>query len=142
MYATQAFQQYQTMQAQTADRGELVVMLYQGAIKFLSRASSAMKEDSMQEAHNNIVRAQDIIAELMGSLDLDAGEIARNLFRIYDYMHYRLVEANVQKDVQAISEIVELLRDLLPAWQYAAREVRANRSNEQSSVVSSLGPVA
>lgn len=127
MHAAQAYQQYKTLQAQTADRGELVVMLYQGALKFLGHATAALRAGRLQEAHNNIVRCQDIIAELMASLDLDAGEIARNLYRIYEYMHYRLVEANIRKDPQPAAEVERLLRELLPAWQAAAQEVRAQR---------------
>ncbi len=142
MYAAQAYQQYQIMQTQTADRGELVVMLYQGAIKFLTRASTAMRGGNLQDAHNNIIRSQDIVAELMSSLDLDVGEIAHNLFRVYEYMHYRLVEANLRKDPQIIDEVAGLLRELLPAWQSAAKEVRAGSLKSRGLAVTSIARVA
>ena len=131
MYNTRAYQQYSTMQAQTADRGELVVMLYQGAIKFLSRASAALQAGNLLDAHNGLVRGQDIIAELMGSLNPEVDEISNNLFRVYEYMHYRLVEANMHKDPQPIEEVTQLLRELLPAWQQAAVEARLQRSQSQ-----------
>ncbi len=122
----QPYQQYQEMDVQTADRGELVVMLYQGAIKFLGRAVLAIEEGRVEEAHGNIVRGQDIIAELMASLNLETGELAYNLFRIYEFMHYRLVQANIRKDPEPVEDVLGLLRDLLPAWQQAAREARRN----------------
>lgn len=131
MYNTRAYQQYSTMQAQTADRGELVVMLYQGAIKFLSRAAAALQAGNVLDAHNGLVRGQDIIAELMGSLNPEVDEISNNLFRVYEYMHYRLVEANMHKDPQPIEEVTQLLRELLPAWQQAAVEARLQRSQSQ-----------
>ncbi|MCL4533647.1 MAG: flagellar export chaperone FliS [Bacteroidetes bacterium] len=129
MHTMQAYQQYRTTEAQTAGRGDLVVMLYEGAIRFLYRASTAMRADDLEEAHNNVIRGQDIIAELMGTLNLDTGELAYNLFRIYEYMHYRLVEANIHKDAEPIEEVTRLLRELLPAWQQVAREARTTKAD-------------
>lgn len=142
MYAAQVYQQYRTMQTQTADKGELVVMLYQGAIKFLARASAALQSNDRQEAHNNIVRCQDIIAELMASLDMGAGELAFNLLRLYEYMHHRLVEANLRKDVQLVDEVAGLLRELLPAWQDAARDARITATSVRDANVIRPGLIA
>lgn len=128
MQATQAYQQYQTLQTQTADQCELVLMLYQGAIKFLTRASVALERRNLEDAHSALIRSQDIIAELMGSLNMEAGEIAVNLFRIYEFMHYSLIQANLRKDPAPVQEVMRLMRELLPAWQEAVREVRAARS--------------
>jgi len=126
MYATtmQAYKQYETSQAHTADGGELIVMLYQGALRFLARASTTLQAGNLQESHDNLIRCQDIIAELMGSLDLSAGDIAYNLYRIYEYMYHRLVQANLHKDAKPLDEVARLLRELLPAWQQAAKEAR------------------
>ncbi len=129
MIAAQTYQAYESMNVRTADRGELVVMLYQGAIKFLGRAAQAIEDGQIQEAHNNIVRGQDILAELMGSLNLETGELAYNLFRIYEFMHYRLVQANLRKDVEPVNDVLQLLRDLLPAWQQVARDARKSGSD-------------
>lgn len=132
MYTMQAYRQYEVTKTYTADGGELVVMLYQGAIKFLMRASAALQAGSLENAHNNILRSQDIVAELMGSLDMSTGDIASNLFRLYDYMHYRLVQANLHKDPQPLEEVTRLLRELLPAWQFAAREARSVEADSQA----------
>jgi flagellar protein FliS len=125
----QGYTQYRTIQAHTADRGELVVMLYEGAIKFLGRASIALEARNIQETHNNLIRSQNIIIELMNSLNMEAGDIAHNLFRIYEYMYFRLVQANCKKEPSGIEEVTGLLRELLPAWQAAAKSVRANQQD-------------
>lgn len=120
----QAYRQYEKTQTHTADAGELVVMLYQGAIRFLSGASMALEAGNLQESHDNLIRGQEIIAELMGSLDMKVGDVAYNLFRVYEYMHHRLVQANLHKDPAPVEEVAKLLRELLPAWEQAAKEAR------------------
>jgi flagellar protein FliS len=133
MQAAQAYQQYKNLQAQTADGGELVVMLYQGAIKFISRAVGGLATENVEETHNNLVNAQAVIAELTASLNPEAGEIARNLSRLYEYMNHRLVEANLRKNPEPAEEVLGLLRELLPAWQQAAAQVRTEKSAQESS---------
>jgi flagellar protein FliS len=113
---------YRQTQAQTAAPGELVVMLYRGAVRFASAAADAMDTRDVQGAHNNLVRAQAIINELSETLDLErGGDIARNLLAIYDYMRRRLIDANLKKDPAPAREVVQLLRELLPAWEQIAR---------------------
>jgi flagellar protein FliS len=74
-------------------------------------------------SHNYLVRAQAVINELLESIDVErGGEVARNLWRIYDYMNSRLVEANLRKDAAPAREVERLLRELLPAWEEAARQ--------------------
>ena len=119
------YQQYRTTQAETADGGQLVVMLYEGAIRFLTRALSSLENGDLIGVHSDLVKTQGVITELMSTLDLSVGEIATNLFRVYEYMHFRLVEANVKKDAEPVREVLVLLRELLPAWQEAARQTRA-----------------
>ncbi len=114
-----AFQQYRAVQAQTASPGHLVVMLYQGAITFGNRARAALLAGNGPAAHENLLRAQDIISELLGTLDIEQGEIAERLACIYEYMHRRLVEANVRKSVEPLDEVLSYLRDLRDAWQEA-----------------------
>lgn len=138
MYATNGYEQYKTMQTQTADQGELVVMLYQGGIKFLSRASAALEAGNLEVAHVNLVRGQDVIAELMGSLNLESGEISQNLFRLYEYMHHQLVQANLRKNPEPVAEVTQLMRELLPAWQQAANAARAERSEGRNAAPTRL----
>jgi flagellar protein FliS len=118
-----AYHAYRQTQTQTASPGELVVMLYRGAIRFVSKGIAALESQDIQGSHTNLVRAQEIIAELLGTLDLArGGDIADQLLGIYEYMTRRLVDATLGKDLAPAREVERVLRDLLPAWEEAARQ--------------------
>ncbi len=117
-----AQEQYLRMQAETASPGQLVVMLYQGCLRFIGRARAGLAERDWDTARVNFLKAQDILAELLGSLNLEVGEISINLFRLYEYMYRRLIEANIGRDDAPAAEVERLLRTLLPAWEEAARQ--------------------
>jgi flagellar protein FliS len=121
-----AYQTYRQTQAQTAAPGELIVMLYRGAARFAASAVEGIEAGNVQAAHNYLVKAQACVTELLESLDVErGGEVGRNLVRLYEYMNFRLVEANLRKDAEPAREVERLLRDLLPAWEQAAREASA-----------------
>jgi flagellar secretion chaperone FliS len=113
---------YQTQSILTASPGQLVLMMYDGALRFLAQARAGFdlpEEDSgrIVQIHTGLLRAQAIIAELQATLDYDAGgEVARNLDRLYDYHLRRLLEANVRKDEAIVIEIERLLRELRDGW--------------------------
>ncbi len=117
---------YMEMQVQTAPAENLVLMLYDGALKFARQARSDLAEGRMQDAHNDLTRAQDILGELMSSLNMDAGEIAQSLFKLYDYMLYRLVTANVRKSAEPIDDVVHMLTELRVTWAEAIRDARGH----------------
>ncbi|HEY8417199.1 MAG TPA: flagellar export chaperone FliS [Limnochordales bacterium] len=121
LYARQATQQYRTTQVQTANPVRLVVMLYDGAIRFVQQGIAAIEKGDVQEAHRSLMRAQDIVAELSRALDPRAGELAANLEQLYDYMHRRLVEGNMRKDVAPLQEVMGLLSELREAWDKISR---------------------
>jgi flagellar protein FliS len=121
-----AYQTYRQTQAQTAAPGELVVMLYRGAARFVASAIEGIESRDVQTAHTYLVKAQDIITELLETLDVErGGDIAQNLARIYEYMNHRLLEANLRKDAKPAREVDKLLRELLPAWEAAVRQTPA-----------------
>ena len=117
-----AYGQYQRAQVETSTPGQLVVLLYQGCLKFTQKGRLALEASDFEASRVNLLRAQDIVAELMGGLNMDAGEIAGNLLRLYEYMYQRLVVANVKRDVAAASEVEEIIRSLLPAWEEAVKK--------------------
>jgi flagellar protein FliS len=124
--AVNAYQVYRQTQTQTAAPGELVLMLYRGAVRFLTAAIDAIEARNIAEAHDKLLKAQAIISNLLESLDVErGGEVARNLSALYDYMLRRLLEANVRKDARPAREVQVLLRELLPAWEAAVRETSA-----------------
>ena len=113
--------QYNQVQIKTANKGKLIVMLYQGAIRFMNRALLLLEKKDMEGKGNALIRAQDIILELLYSLDqglLDQDdELALNLRRLYLYSYRRLVHANVHMDTEANEEVVTLMQNLLQAWE-------------------------
>ncbi|HHW07808.1 MAG TPA: flagellar export chaperone FliS [Clostridia bacterium] len=121
MYQAQAYQAYQQNQVMTAPPEKLVAMLYEGAVRFLTQAAQACEARNIPEAHQNLIKAQNIIAELMSNVNRDVGEVGENLFLLYDFMYRRLVEANVKKDVKIILEVKELVESLRDTWQEAVR---------------------
>jgi flagellar protein FliS len=117
---------YFETQTNTAGPGELVVMLYKGATRFLASAIEAVEAKDIQTASNKFLLAQAIVTELIDTLDMkQGGELAQNLGRIYEYMNFRLVDANLRKDAEPAREVDRLLRELLPAWEQAARQTAA-----------------
>lgn len=124
------YDQYKETQIKTATQGKLIVMLYEGAIKFLKVAKNAINEKNIESAHNNIVRAQDIIMELLLSLNMEAGEIAEKLHSLYLYMNKRLMEANIYKKIEPIDEVLKMLIELKDVWAQIANNTTTD--NEYS----------
>ncbi|MCM8749726.1 flagellar export chaperone FliS [Thermomicrobiaceae bacterium CFH 74404] len=130
------FDRYRQVGVETASPVDLVIMLYRGAIRFLAEAEEAIAARDIPEAHRCLVRSQEIIAELMGSLNLDAGELAINLSRLYDYMQQRLIDANVRKDPAGVVEVRSLLSELLDAWEAIAAQETSRRPVYATAVTS------
>jgi flagellar protein FliS len=115
------WQSYRQVATRTASPGQLVLMLYEGAVRFLERAQTGFQLDDPVEANttvnNNIIRAQEIIRELDFSLNLDqGGELAVQLRRLYDYCDRVLFESNLRKDPAGITEVIGRLTVLRDAW--------------------------
>jgi flagellar protein FliS len=111
-------QAYQKAQVNTVDQRKLIVMLYDGAIRFLMTAVDKLNAGDTYEAHNNLIKGKSIIAELLASLNMEqGGDIAKNLQRLYSYMFNELIEANLNKDAKRIAHVLHLLRELRVGWQ-------------------------
>ena len=110
--------EYQRSQVQTARPTQLVVMLYDGAIRFLNVAREELGSGDLEARHKNLLRAQRVIGELISSLNSEkGGEVAANLQRVYTFMLQQLVEANLHDKVEPIDHVIDLLRDLRRSWQ-------------------------
>jgi flagellar protein FliS len=129
------YQQYRLVQFQTASPGDLVLMLYDGAIRFVSRAETALERDNPAAARNSVLRAQAILQELMSSLRQDEAEISAPLMSLYAYMHRRLVEANIRRDSGSLREVCGLLERLRDAWQQAVCTTAAGANVQQGTTV-------
>lgn len=116
-YANRGYQTYATNAVSTQSQGQLIIMLYDGAIKFIEKAQEGIETHQIQEAHTNIIKTQKIVSELMVTLKTDSGEIAQQLLTLYQYMYQQLVQANIKKDINLLSEVKELLVGLRDTWK-------------------------
>ena len=121
MHVADPWKSYRQIATRTAPPGQLVLMLYDGAIRFLEQGLAGFSMDDPATAnmtvHNNLQRAQDIIRELNLSLNLEqGGEFAATLRRLYDYFDRRLWESNTRKQPDGIREVIRHLEVLRGAW--------------------------
>lgn len=126
---------YQKISTETAQPAQLVLMLFDGAIRFLERARMGFKYDDPLEfnktINDNILRAQAIISELNASLDMQAGgEFALNLRRLYEYLDWRLMQSNLNKEESGIIEVIKHLTTLRDAWAEMLNNLARNKSEE------------
>lgn len=121
---------YRQTQAETASPTQLVVMLYDGAIRFLCQAREKMGASDLEARHTLLLKSQKIIAELMSSLDMkQGGEVAANLQRLYGFMLQQLVEANLRDDPKPIEQVLTMLRELRASWAEVDRQQRQGKTN-------------
>ena len=118
---------YKTQQIMTASPQELTLMLYNGAIRFVSESIQAIDRNDMQKAHEANMRAQDIIREFMNTLDMQY-EVSQGLDKLYDYLEYRLIQANIKKDKAQLEEAKGLLTELRDTWYQAMKLARVQKA--------------
>ncbi len=137
MYGKNAHNAYQTVQVTTTDRGRLLLMMYEGAIKFLRQAKAGLEEKDIAKFCRFLSKGQAIIAELMNTLDFEkGGSIARDLDRLYDFMLFYLTEANLHRDAQRVAKVVELLDTIYSAYKEIIEgEKKAVSATEQAAEV-------
>ena len=122
-YAT-AQQAYRDSAVLTATPEQLVVMLYDGARRFLGQAAHAMRAGDLTAANARLRRAEAIIAELRSTLDMSAGDISERLSSIYAFCQRHLLEARFKRDADKIDQVSKLLGELRDAWN----DIAAQRS--------------
>ncbi|MCP4257388.1 MAG: flagellar export chaperone FliS [Planctomycetes bacterium] len=109
---------YQDNAVSTQSQGRLIVMLYDGAIKFMKLAIIEMEKENYEAKGRYINKALDIINELNVVLDMDAGgEIASNLRKLYIFMSNHLSQANIKCDPQMVREVIKLMEELNLGWK-------------------------
>ncbi|KGR76464.1 flagellar export chaperone FliS [Ureibacillus sinduriensis] len=126
-----ALNAYKQNSVTTASPGELTLMLYNGCLKFLTKAKNAIDEKNIQEKNTYILRSQAIIAELMSTLNMDI-EISKQMLPLYEYMNRRLIEANVKNDTAIIDEVIGLTTEFRDTWKQVIQITRQQQfSNAQ-----------
>jgi flagellar protein FliS len=125
-------QQYKKTQVATVDRGRLIVLLYEGAISFLTKAKASIADNDVPGCCNFINRAQDIIDELNASLNMDqGGDIATNLRKLYLFMGDQLVQAKIKGTGDGLDEVIRMLTTLNEAWRQAVATPEAQQVLKQ-----------
>jgi flagellar protein FliS len=140
MPAANPWQSYRQVATQTATPGQLVLMLYDGAIRFLEQARAGFAKDDPlefnQTINNNVIRAQAIIHELNETLNMEAGgKFAETMRALYNYMDLRLHESNQHKREDGILDVIRRLMVLRDAWaQMLQRQATGGPTDGPSSL--------
>ncbi len=118
MYGKNAYQQYQNIQVTTVDKGRLLLMMYEGAIKFLKQSRAGLEANDLVKFCRFLSKSQAIIAELMNTLDFEkGGQIARDLERLYDFMLFYLTEANLERSGEKVTTVIGLVETVYSAYK-------------------------
>lgn len=133
----QAYNSYKKATVESTSPGRLLVMLYDGAIKDVDTAKKAIADKDMNTAHQQLVKAQDIILELMATLNMDY-KISASLFNLYEYLHYQLVQANLKKDTQILDEVRTFLVELRNTWEEAMKTAGAAKSQTPAALAGGI----
>lgn len=108
---------YRNTGIQTADQRTLILMLYDGLLRFLQKAIVKMEAREIEAAHNYLVRSREIVAELLATLRPEkAGDIGANLKRLYVYAFNKIIEANLRKDPEMVREVIKVVSTLREGW--------------------------
>lgn len=117
MAATNLPNPYLKTQVETASKEQLVVMLFDGIVRFSEQARKAILKNEIEDSHHNLMRAQAIIMELIYTVDREkGGEVAQNLLALHAYAFNCLIVANMKKEVEKIDEVQKIYRELREGW--------------------------
>jgi flagellar secretion chaperone FliS len=134
---------YKEAKVKTAGRGQLIIMLYDEAVKQLTKATELLhlnikeKRDPgrIEQISKAVLKTEEIITELTVSLDFDnGGEIAKNLFAIYTWFNRELVEANINQDLNRMLTVKDMLLELRNTWNTIANQKTAENPNRETAV--------
>jgi flagellar secretion chaperone FliS len=115
-----ARQAYTQTSIKTASKEQLVVLLYDGAIRFLRQSAESMRCGNREQSRNRMRRAEAIIDELNNTLDMSYGEVPERLQSIYFFCKRHLIHANLTGDDAAIDTVARLLAELRGSWAEVA----------------------
>jgi len=119
----QAYNQYKKASVETVAPEKLLLMLFDGALKNVNNAKKAIEKKDINLAHQEIMKTEDIIIELMSTLNMDY-EISHSLFALYEYLLNQLTQANCKKDIDLLNEVEEFLKEIRETWAEAAKKIK------------------
>jgi flagellar secretion chaperone FliS len=128
MATTNPYASYQTNSVTTASPGELTLMLYNGCLKFMKLARKGIEEKNIELKNTNLQKAQNIISELMVTLNMDL-EVSKNLMSMYDYINRQLMEVNIKNDLDILTEVEGYVTEFRDTWKQV---IQLNRQQQHS----------
>ena len=132
---------YKETKIKTASKGQLVLMLYDELVKQLNLSlellelnkSDKKEPGRIEQISKAVMKAEEIITELMVSLDFEqGGEIAKNLFALYSWFNRELMEANISQNINRIKTVRDMISDLRNSWSEIAVKYNAEPANSES----------
>jgi flagellar protein FliS len=128
------YAQYQEAQFETAPKERLLIMLYDGLIRFNNAAIASLQGGQFQKGHDYCVKIQNILAELMATLNFDVDkEFAQNMFDLYEFLHAQTIQANIRKDPEILTKHHKIYLELREAWVQAAKNIAIEKQQRQSA---------
>jgi len=128
--------QYKQTSIKTANRGQILIMLYEAAIKNVKKASDCLDRKDLAGKGQAIVKAHDIINELNNTLDFDVGgQIAKDLERLYLFMTDQLIKANLENKKEPLQQVQKLMETLLEGWRVAVDQVNRGQAGAGGQAV-------
>ena len=129
MAGNQGANQYRTTAIKTANRGQILLMLYEGAIQNVKKATLAVQNKDLVAKGTYIGKTHDIINELLNTLNFEVGgDIARDLDRLYNFMIGQLVKANMENTTEPLVAVQKSLETLLSGWRVAVEQVQKGKA--------------
>jgi len=122
------YKTYEQNAVTTASAGELTIMLYNGCLKFINKAKQAVQNNSFEERNTNIQKAQNIIRELMVTLNMEY-EVSKNMMALYEFINQSLLEANIKNDITKLEEAEQIVIEFRDTWKQA---IQLNRQKQYS----------
>ena len=138
-YSKKVARSYKSQSIETASPGKLVLMLFDGALRFMDAGKKGFDEEDFtkrnEDVNNNLIRAQNIVMELQGSLDMSVkGDLPGTLYRLYDFVIYQLQQANLKKDPEPIEHAYKTISELREAWEEMLGQDQEGLSGEPGSI--------
>lgn len=124
MYNANPYNAYKQNTVKMASKEQLLLMLVDGAVKYTKIARISIENRDIPRAHKELIRVQDIFTELMVTLDRTGGQVYEDLYRVYEYIKSRLVEANIKKDIKVIDEILPLIENVRDTWYEVSKKAK------------------
>ncbi len=122
---------YKQASVMTATPGQILIMLYEAAIKHTKRAIEGIEKNDLKLKAHGIGKAHDIVNELLNSLNYEVGgQVARELEKLYNYSVEQLLKANIQSTTEELKAVVKILENLLEGWKVAVAQVQKRASGE------------